>query len=118
MDQQTTAAFAALTETVERGFSAVAEDIAEIRKDTADIRRQMATKDDLAAVRLELKSDIASLGVQVASIERDLKQIRRDLSALTDKVDNIAGYRKEIDHALERIAAIEKHLGITKKIPA
>jgi hypothetical protein len=27
-------------------------------------------------------------------------------------------YRKEIDHALERIAAIEKHLGIDKKIAA
>jgi hypothetical protein len=30
----------------------------------------------------------------------------------------VSGFRKEIDHALERVAAIEKHLGIDKKIAA
>jgi hypothetical protein len=30
----------------------------------------------------------------------------------------VIGYRKEIDHALERISAIEKHPGISKKIAA
>ena len=78
----------------------------------------MATKDDLVAVRTELKGDIAALGEQIASIERDLKQIRRDLYELADKVENIAGYRKEIDHALERIATIERYLGINKKMAA
>ena len=34
---------------------------------------------------------------------------------LSKKVENISGFRKEIDHALGRIAAIEKHLGISKK---
>lgn len=34
------------------------------------------------------------------------------------KFDNISGYRKEIDHALERIAVVEKHLGVNKKIAA
>jgi chromosome segregation ATPase len=78
----------------------------------------MVTKDDLAALKTDLKGDIAALGDQVASIERDLKQIRRDLYELGDKVENIGGYRKEIDHALERIAAIERHLGIERKIAA
>jgi hypothetical protein len=27
---------------------------------------------------------------------------------------NVSGFRKEIDHALERIAAIKKHLGLDK----
>jgi hypothetical protein len=40
------------------------------------------------------------------------------LRAIPDKVENIGGYRKEIDHALERIAAIERHLGIERKIAA
>jgi hypothetical protein len=40
------------------------------------------------------------------------------LNELMDKVENIAGYRKEIDHAFERIAAIEKHLGITHDLAA
>ena len=44
--------------------------------------------------------------------------IKGDLSKLTDQVENITGYRKEIDHALERIAAIERHLGIERKMAA
>jgi hypothetical protein len=60
MDQTMKDAFARLTETVERGFSAVADDIAAIRNDTTDIRRTMATKADLAELRTELKSDIFS----------------------------------------------------------
>ena len=42
----------------------------------------------------------------------------RDLEQLIGNVDNITGLPKEIDHALERIAAIEKHLGLNKKIAA
>jgi hypothetical protein len=70
----------------------------------------MATKDDLATVKNEFKGDIAKVGVQVASIEQELKTIRRELGKLLDDMHNVAGYRKEIDYALERIAAIEQHL--------
>jgi hypothetical protein len=31
-------------------------------------------------------------------------------------LENVSGFRKEIDHALERIAAIEKNLGFDKKL--
>ena len=87
--------------TVERGFAAVAEDI-------ADIKGKMATKDDVrVVVRDELKP-----------IRSDLKSIRDELDDLTEKLENVSGFRKEIDHALARIAAIERHLGITKKIAA
>jgi hypothetical protein len=51
-------------------------------------------------------------------IKQELASIRRDFDRLTENVNNVTGYRKEIDHALERIAAIEKHLGIEKKIAA
>jgi hypothetical protein len=34
------------------------------------------------------------------------------LDDLSEKVGYIPGYGKEIDHALARITAIEKHLGI------
>jgi hypothetical protein len=44
--------------------------------------------------------------------------IRRDLERPTVNVANVVGYPKETDYALERIAAIEKHLGINKKIDA
>jgi septal ring factor EnvC (AmiA/AmiB activator) len=66
--------------------------------------------------RMATKEDIANLGGQLASIERELKSIRRDLDDLGEKVDNVSGFQKEIDHALERIAAIEKHLGIDKRL--
>jgi len=42
----------------------------------------------------------------------ELKELRRDLDEPIEKVENIIGYRKEIDHALEPIAAIEDHLGV------
>ena len=64
------------------------------------------------------KEDIANLAEQLTSVERELKSIRRDLDDLREKVENVIGFQKEIDHALERIAAIEKHLGINKKIAA
>ena len=51
-------------------------------------------------------------------IYRELHAIRDDLEDLRHRVKDMAGYRKEIDHALERIAALEKHLGIEKKIAA
>ena len=86
--------------TVERGFAAVADDI-------TDIKSKMATKDD-----------IANLGGQLTSVERELKSIRRDLDDLREKVENVSGFQKETDHALERIAVIEKHLGLDKKIAA
>jgi septation ring formation regulator EzrA len=64
------------------------------------------------------REDIANLAGQLTSVERELKSIRRDLDDLREKVENVTGFQKEIDHALERIAAIEKHLGINKKIAA
>jgi peptidoglycan hydrolase CwlO-like protein len=73
----------------------------------AYVVKHMATKDD-----------IANLGEQLTSVERELKSIRRDLDDLREKVENVSGFQKEIDHALERIAAIEKHLGLDKKIAA
>jgi hypothetical protein len=57
-------------------------------------------------------------GEQLTSIEGELKTLRADLSTLKEKVDNASGYGKEIDHAFERIAAIEKHLGLDNKIAA
>ena len=47
-----------------------------------------------------------------------LTAIRKKLDDLQEKFENVLGFRKEIDHALARITAIEKHLGINKKIAA
>ena len=87
----------ALASLVEKGFAAVAEDLA-LRPTTA-------------AVTLLLDDRLLPLS-------RELQSIRRDLGDLAAKVHNVMGFAKDIDHALERIAAIEKHLGIIHKIAA
>lgn len=81
------------------------------------IKERMATKDDLKhfATKDEVRMIVRE---ELRDVRADVKAIRTDLDELIEKVDNIAGYRKEIDHALERIAAIEKHLGLNKKIAA
>ena len=70
--------------------------------------KHMATKEDIAAVRKEMatKEDIAGIMEELADIKRRLKDVEA-------AVEDHAGHSKEIDHALERIAAIERHLGIT-----
>jgi hypothetical protein len=79
--------------TVERGFAAVADDI-------TDIKSKMATKEDLADLRREMatKDDIKRLETKLGKFEE-----------------------REIDKRLQlevRVSAIEKHLGLDKKIAA
>ena len=77
---------------------------------------QLPTKDE---VREMIRAEVpVILQEETKGIRAELTSIRRDLEALTGKVDNIVGLPKEIDHALDRIAAIEKHLGIERKIAA
>ena len=84
--------FASIEMRVERGFAAVADDL-------ADIKRDMATKDQLIA-----------LHTQTNSIERELRDIKLSLTRVV--------YREDIEEALSRIAAIEQHLGLNKRIAA
>jgi hypothetical protein len=58
------------------------------------------------------------VAVEVKPLREELASLRREVEELGRKVDNVIQFRKEIDHALERIAAIEKHLGINRKIAA
>ena len=85
---------------ISKGFASADKTFAAVADDIADTKNRMATKEDIAGIMDEL-----------ADIKRRLK----DLEAA---VEDHAGHSKEIDHALERIAAIEKRLGITKKIVA
>ena len=77
--------------------------------------KHMATKDD---VRETIHAEVPGIvRDQSKGIRSEVASIRRDLDRLSESVANMVGYRKEIDHALERITAIEKQLGI-KKIAA
>ncbi len=58
------------------------------------------------------KHDIADVRQDIAGIREELVSIKARLKELEAAVKDHAGHSKEIDHALERIAAIERHLGI------
>lgn len=93
----------------------------EVGETLAFIVERMATKDDLK--NLATKHDVRVIVDEIVDdklkpISDELASIRRDLEGLAEKVDNLVGLPKEVDHALERIAAIERHLGIDKKIAA
>jgi archaellum component FlaC len=102
---------------VENGFAKHGNEIHDLTESVAHVVKHMATKDDLE--NFPTKDEVRTiLRKETKDIREELASIRRDLVELTGKVDNIVGLPKEIDHALERIAAIEQHLGISKKIAA
>ncbi len=79
-----------------RGFSAVADDI-------ADIKSNMATKNDI--------SDFPSKDEVRNVVHAELKDIRKQLESLEEASTSHYGFSKEIDHVLHRVTAIERHLG-------
>lgn len=101
---------------------ATKDDIANMA--TKDDIANMATKDDIANmatkddVRMIVREELEPIETRLTSIESELASIRRDLDDLQKKVDNATGFSREIDHALGRIAAIEKHLGIKREVSA
>ena len=93
----------------------------EIGETLAFIVERMSTKDDLKnfPTKHEVRTIVGEIiEEKLKPISEELASIRRDLEELKGKADKSAGLTKEIDHALERIAAIEKHLGLNKKIAA
>jgi hypothetical protein len=89
--------FADLEGKMDRGFAAVADDI-------TDIKSKMAPKDDIA----DVKSTLADHTKILNDHTRDLAIIKKDLTTNLDK-------RLQLE---VRVSAIEKHLGLDKKIPA
>jgi hypothetical protein len=57
------------------------------------------------------------LDERVRPLSAELAAISRDLEELRDKVENVIDYRKEIDHALERIAQSRNTSASTRKSP-
>jgi len=55
---------------------------------------------------------------ELRAIRLELADIRRDLDVLKEQAGHMTGYSKEIDHLLERVRAIEKHLGIKPQLAA
>lgn len=79
---------------------------------------RMATKDDLNTLRTEFEEFREETRENFASLRAEIRDIRHRLDALEEIARNNAGLTKEIDHLMERVRAIEKHLGIQQKIAA
>jgi hypothetical protein len=71
----------------------------------------MVTKDDLATLRSEMNEGFAS-------VRAEMRDIRNRLDAIEAELKNHSGFAKEIDFLIERVRAIEEHLGIQHKIAA
>jgi hypothetical protein len=87
------------------------QDTTEIIETLNLILARMAPKDDVEVLRVEMREGFAN-------IQAELKDIRLRLDALEVAARNVSGFTKEIDHLLQRVGAIEKHLGIHHNIAA
>lgn len=56
--------------------------------------------------------------MRLRDISSEIAAIHGRVERLEELVASNAGFAKEIDHLLARVAAIEEHLGIGKKIAA
>jgi hypothetical protein len=99
----------ALTRLVEKSAAAVANDIA--HRPTNSSVAHIVESAIRSVVPGIVRDETKDMRAEIVAIGRQLEELKL-------QADNSAGLTKEIDHALERIAAIEKHLGISKKIAA
>jgi hypothetical protein len=79
-----------------------------MKSEILEMKSAMATKEDVRKIVSE----------ELGPIRSELRLIRDELDDHSEKSANVSGFRKEIDHALERIAAIEKRLRDDKRIAA
>jgi septal ring factor EnvC (AmiA/AmiB activator) len=98
--------------TVERGFAAVASDIAGTKGEIADLKTEMLDQFEHVDKQFRATND------RLRDIASEIAVIHRRIERLEEQGASHAGFAQEIDHALQRIAAIEKHLGINRKIAA
>ena len=85
------------------------------------IKERMATKDDLQ--RFATKDDMRVIVEEVVDeklrpIHASLTEINRRLDAIEEHYGNLKGVTKEIDEIRDEVHAIQKHLGIERKIAA
>jgi len=87
---------------MEKSFEAVAVDISELKSEMTEVR------DDLSGVH----GKIENLTAEVRETNSRRTLVERRLEAVEEGLDEVKGFSKDIDHALERTVIIERHLGI------
>jgi uncharacterized coiled-coil DUF342 family protein len=94
----------------------------EIGEMFAFIVKHMATKDDIAELNKkydELARKQDATNQEVAEVKEiamatasELAIVRRDVEEIKETVESHNGFAKEIDHTMDRVGKIEKHLGM------
>ncbi|MEK7509672.1 MAG: hypothetical protein AAB605_03090 [Patescibacteria group bacterium] len=74
-------------------------------------KRAVKKKSEIGELFRFVRDQVATKG-DIGEILIEIKEIKERLKELEEQVGNHSGHSKEIDHALERIARIEKHVGI------
>jgi polyhydroxyalkanoate synthesis regulator phasin len=84
------------------------------------IKDRMLTKDDVRDITREvIRQEVpAMIREELKPIHHELKEINRRLDVLDEEYKNLKGVTKEIDELRDHVRAIEKHLGLDKKIAA
>jgi hypothetical protein len=82
------------------------------------IKERMATKADVAELRLELHTLRTESEANVRSVRTELGEINKRLDLIEQSYANLKGVTKEIDEIRTEVRAIQKHLGIERKIAA
>jgi DNA repair ATPase RecN len=94
--------------------------------------QHMATREDVAKLdtriddlKTEMIDQFEHVDKQVRATQDRLSDIAAEIAVIHRRAERLeelgasnAGFAKEIDHLLARVAEIEKHLGIDKKIAA
>ena len=73
---------------------------------------RLPTKDDVRAIVEEVVDE------KLRPIHSSLTEINRRLDTIEEHYGNLKGVTKEIDEIREEVRAIQKHLGIERKIAA
>jgi hypothetical protein len=70
-------------------------------------------------VRSIIQEEVPGIvALELKPIRNDLKQIEKRLDTLEEHYANLKGVTKEIDEIRGEVRAIQKHLGIERKIAA
>jgi hypothetical protein len=99
--------------------------LTEVGEMLAHVVEHMATKEEVADIKTEMMEQFEHVDKQFHALDGRLRDMANEIAVIHRRVERLeelgasnAGFAKEIDHLLTRVAEIEKHLGIDKKIAA
>jgi hypothetical protein len=124
MDKETREVIGNLTRTMEKGFASVAKDIADLRQtikgfasvaqDIADLRGDISGLEGEVA---EVKGEVAEVKVSIAMLDTRPTAVESKVDGINRRLDTEAIARRD-QKLPERVARIEKHLGLNQNIAA